>query len=513
VTTQQPKTYMFGPREPGGLILGQSGGQLLLIAALLGMFLSILTPGMSWGARAVIGALMVVLLAFGWMPVYLGLPPIHWTRLFVSSRLQRWSGQLTYRGGLFRMRDDEWEVSAARLPGLLGATRWLELATGPNSPPIGLWHDHREHTYTAVLILEGSSFHLLETEEQERRETAYGRMLAALCEPSRHIKRLQILERTLPDTGDTLHRDYTSRAAHLARPGQPAPPQAAIDSYEAVIAAAGPVGQRHETYVAVCVDAKPAARDIARAGGGDRGAAAVVDREIRRLAGDLMSAGVKVLGYAPPRQLAYILRTAFDPAVTPIVDQRGGAESDVPGGSPGLASGVDPRQAGPAHAKSLWSAYRTDSGWHRGFWVAEWPRKAAPSAFLTPLLLFCRYRRAISLTFEPRPVRSSARRLDKKADKHEGEEGLRVWLRLRRKKRTAVTRTHLDRREDALLNGEGMLSVRAFVVVSATDQDELDSAEHDVMSLAQQSQLELQPMYNAHDQAFAVAAVPMARSL
>jgi hypothetical protein len=174
---------------------------------------------------------------------------------------------------------------------------------------------------------------------------------------------------------------------------------------------------------------------------------------------------------------------------------------------------VDPRQAGPAHAKSLWSAYRTDSGWHRGLWIAEWPRKAAPAAFLTPLLLFCRHRRAISLIFEPRPVRVSARRLDKKADKAEGEEGLRSWLRLRRKKRTAVVRTHLDRREDALLNGEGMVAVRAFVVVTATGPDELDAAEADVMALAQQSQVELQPMYNAHDQAFAVGAVPMARSL
>jgi hypothetical protein len=507
------KHYTFGPREAGGLILGQSGGQLLLIAAILGMFLTILTPGLALAARVIVIAIMALLLAFGWMPVYLGLPPIHWTRLFVSARLQRWTGQITYRGGLFRMRNDEWEVPAARLPGLLGATRWLELATGPSSPPIGLWHDHREHTYTAVLILEGSSFHLLETEEQERRESAYGRMLAALCDSARHLKRLQILERTVPDTGDTLHRDYTSRASHLVRPDDAHPPQAAIDSYEAVIAAAGPVGQRHETYVAVCLDAKSAARDIARAGGGDRGAAAVVDREIRRLSADLVSAGVRVHGYAPPRQLAYILRTAFDPAVTPLVDQRGGAVSDVPGGSPGLASGVDPRQAGPAHAKSLWSAYRTDSGWHRGFWVAEWPRKAAPSAFLTPLLLFCRYRRAISITFEPRSVRLSARRLDKKADRNEGEEGLRRWLRLRRKKRSAMTKTHLDRREEALLNGEGMLSVRAFVVVTATDPDELDAAEHDVMSLAQQSQLELQPMYNAHDQAFAVAAVPMARSL
>jgi hypothetical protein len=513
MTAARERSYTFGPREPGGLILGQSGGQLLLIAAVLGMFLTILTPGMSWAGRGVTLTLMALLLMFGWMPVYLGLPPIHWARLYVSLRLQRWTKQETYRGGLFRMRSDESEVPAARLPGLLGATRWLELATGPSSPPIGLWHDFREHTYTAVLVLEGSSFHLLETEEQDRREIAYGRLLAALCDSTRHIKRLQILERTVPDTGDTLHRDYTSRATHLARPDLPQPPQQAIESYEAVIAAAGPVGQRHETYVAVCLDAKAAARDIARAGGGDRGAAAVVDREMRRLAADFTAAGVKVQGYAPPRQLAYILRTAFDPAATPLIDQRGGAASDVPGGSPGLPSGVDPRQAGPAHAKSLWSAYRTDSGWHRGFWVAEWPRKAAPSAFLTPLLLFCRYRRAISLTFEPRSVRTSVRRLDKKADKNEGEEGLRVWLRLRRKKRAAVTKTHLERREEALLNGEGMLSVRAFVVVTATDPEELDSAEHDVMSLAQQSQLELQPMYNAHDQAFAVAAVPMARSL
>ena len=44
-----------GPREPGGLILGQSGGQLLLIAGVLGLFLALLTPGMSWPARGAIG--------------------------------------------------------------------------------------------------------------------------------------------------------------------------------------------------------------------------------------------------------------------------------------------------------------------------------------------------------------------------------------------------------------------------------------------------------------------------
>lgn len=506
VATRARRTILIGPSEPQGVVLGQSGGQLALIAAILALMLVALSAGTSWAARLLIAALIGLLVAIGWMPVYLGWPPLHWARLWLALRLQRLTGQDVYRGGVFRMRTDEIEVPAARLPGLLGASRWLEFATGPTSPPIGLWHDTREHTYTAVLVLEGSAFHMLELEEQDRRESAYGRMLAALCDPARHVKRVQILERTVPDSGDTLQRDFATRAA-------PVGSAAAVDSYRSVLAHAGPAGQRHETYVALCIDGIGGAREIANAGGGDRGAAAIVDREIRRLSGDLAGAGLRVHGYAPPRQLAYLVRTAFDPASSALIDQRGGADTDVPGGSPGLPSGVDPRQAGPAHAKSSWSSYRTDSAWHRGYWVAEWPRKAAPSAFLTPLLLFCRHRRAISLTFEPRPVRTSMKRVEKRADKQEGEAGLRSWLRLRRRKRTSVIRTHLERREDALLSGEALLALRAFIVVSGRSQEELDRAEHEVLDLAQQSQIELQPMYGAHDQAFAVAAVPMARAL
>jgi hypothetical protein len=506
-TASRPqRTILIGPSEPRGVVLGQTGGQLALIVVILALLLVALSASTSWPARVLLAAVLVLLVLIGWAPVYLGWPAIHWARLWLAMRLQRATGQDIYRGGVFRMRTDEVEVPAARLPGLLGATRWLEFATGPMSPPIGLWHDTREHTYTAVLVLEGTTFHMLELEEQDRRESAYGRMLAALCDPARQLKRIQILERTVPDSGDTLHRDFATRAAPIGSSD-------AVESYRSVLAQAGPTGQRHETYVAVCIDGIAGARDIARAGGGDRGAAAVVDREIRRLSTELSSAGVRVHGYAPPRQLAYLLRTAFDPASTPLIDQHGGADTDIPGGTPGLPSGVDPRQAGPAHAKSLWNAYRTDSAWHRGYWVAEWPRKAAPSAFLTPLLLFCRHRRAISLTFEPRPVRVSMKRVEKRADKQEGEAGLRAWLRLRRRKRTSVVRTHLERREDALLSGEAMLALRAFVVVTGADLEEVERAENEVMDLAQQSQIELQPMYGAHDQAFAVAAVPMARTL
>ena len=505
-TRARRREILIGPSEPGGVVLGQSGGQLAVIVLILVLLLVALSAGTAWPVRGLLIAAIGLLLAFGWLPVHQGWPAIHWARLWVAMRVQRATGQDLYRGGVFRMRNDEVEVPAARLPGLLGATRWLEFTTGPTSPPIGVWHDTREHTYTAVLVLEGSSFHMLELEEQDRRESAYGRMLAALCDPARQVKRLQILERTVPDSGDALQRDLATRSAPIGS-------SAAVDSYRSVLAHAGPAGQRHETYVAVCIDGIRGAKDIARAGGGDSGAAAVVDREVRRLSSELGSAGVRVHGYAPPRQLASVLRTAFDPAATPLIDQRGGADSDVPGGTPGLPSGVDPRQAGPAHAKSEWNTYRTDSAWHRGYWVAEWPRKAAPSAFLTPLLLFCRHRRSISLTFEPRHSRTSMKRIEKRADRHEGEAGLRAWLRLRRRKKTSVVRTHLERREDALLSGESMLALRAFVVVTGGDLDELDAAENEVMDLAQQSQIELQPMYGAHDQAFAVGAVPMARTL
>ncbi|NED60300.1 PrgI family protein, partial [Streptomyces sp. SID10244] len=49
------------------------------------------------------------------------------------------------------------------------------------------------------------------------------------------------------------------------------------------------------------------------AGGGQIGAAAVLVREINAMAGSLSSAGLQVVEWLPPRGVAQVIRTAFDP--------------------------------------------------------------------------------------------------------------------------------------------------------------------------------------------------------
>lgn len=119
--------------------------------------------------------------------------------------------------------------------------------------------------------------------------------------------------------------------------------------------------QAHECFVSISVDARRAGSEIRQAGGGAQGAAAVVLREIDKIADGLRSAGVRVEGWCPPRLLGEVIRTAYDPLSRPLVQRRGGGVSDFRGGDTGLPSGVDPLICGPMRAEN-WSYYRTGLG-------------------------------------------------------------------------------------------------------------------------------------------------------
>ena len=110
--------------------------------------------------------------------------------------------------------------------------------------------DPHAKTYTAVLALEGSTFSLLETSVRGARVDAWGSLLAQLCSENAVISRLQILERTVPDSGDALHRDWARRGIHDDSF------QAA--NYEQLLAAVDGSTQAHECFLAVTVDARRA---------------------------------------------------------------------------------------------------------------------------------------------------------------------------------------------------------------------------------------------------------------
>ena len=189
--------------------------------------------------------------------------------------------------------------------------------------------DPRAQTYTAVLAVEGSTFALLESSMRGSRVEAWGSLLAQLCSENAVIARLQVLERTVPDSGDRLRRDWQRRGIHDGSL------QAA--NYEQLLAAVDGSTMAHECFVAVAVDARRAGSEIRQAGGGHSGAAAVLVREVDKIADGLQAAGVRVQGWCPPRLLGEIIRTAYDPAARQLIHRRGGSPSDPGRRRPGPA--------------------------------------------------------------------------------------------------------------------------------------------------------------------------------
>ena len=316
---------------------------------------------------------------------------------------QRLTGHDVYRGGPIRLHPTDTGPRFV-LPGDLAHLQLIAFTVdGSDGAEVAVIKDPHAKTYTAVLALEGSTFALLESSVQTARVDAWGSLLAQLCTETAVITRLQILERTVPDSGDALVRDWARRGIHDH--------SFQAVNYEQLLAAVDGSTQAHECFLAVTVDARRAGSEIRQAGGGDQGAAAVVLREIDKIADGLKQAGVQVEGWCPPRLLGEIIRTAYDPASRPLIQRRGGSAADARGGQEGLPSGVDPAICGPMRAENSWSHYRTDSALHRCWWILQWPRQYVDVGFLTPLLLSAKVRRTISLVLEPLPPTRANRRV------------------------------------------------------------------------------------------------------
>ncbi len=196
-------------------------------------------------------------------------------------------GQLLYRRRIVVPRP----VGTLALPGDMARLREY---TDPDTSA-GMIHDPHAATLTVVCEVTHPAFVLLDPGEQERRVTSWGRVLATVCRSGR-IATLQVLERTLPDSG-------TGLAEWWATHGTPDGSWAA-DTYAELIERAGPAGERHATTLSLSLDMRTSARQIRTAGGGIRGAAAVLRQEMNTLVAALRSADLSPSGWLTPGQIA-----------------------------------------------------------------------------------------------------------------------------------------------------------------------------------------------------------------
>ena len=312
--------FQFGPPVRatflGGLRHAQAGFLATALASAV-LFLRFV-PGQIGFGIAVLLAIAGVAAAFGtvegrpfddWLPAC-----SHWA-LIVVRRKRRWHSPAPGQGerAAVPTLDDEYpsEPMAPTRPVVSSGSRPMRRAGKPSPPPpisdwqliytavsgqsMGVLRDRKNKTWVAVLGVQGQSFMLLDEGDQVRRLSSWATVQASMARQGSPISRMQWLERTLTEVGDEMRAFFVERARMTEG-------SAAHESYTELLQSAQPVTQQHETFLVLQISASKAGRAIKNAGGGDKGAVAVLYRELDHLQRQLRESDLNVSGFLSKSQ-------------------------------------------------------------------------------------------------------------------------------------------------------------------------------------------------------------------
>lgn len=463
-----------------GIILGLTGGQLTTLG--IGA-LTLVTALYTAGSTGLVlsAPVLAVSAALTWGTVG-GRRLVTWLPITSVWLWRTATGQRAFRRRLSRPRP----AGTLALPGDAAALRqWLDEETAAV-----MVHDPHAATLTAIVGVTHPAYILLDRAEQQRRVTGWGRVLATTCRSGR-IASLQILERTLPDSGRGLSEWWDRHGTHDH--------SWASTTYDDLIRRAGPAGERHATTISIALDMKTAARAIRAAGSGMRGAATVLRQEMSTMTAALRAADLTPGGWLTPGDLALILRTAYEPGITTALERHG-------------TLGRDLATAGPVAVSESWGSLRSDSAHHAVLWISEWPRSQVYPGFLAPLLLTSGVRRSLSLHYQPLRADLAARDLRRKKTEYISDAAQRQRIGQIEDAQQNAEYADVLQQEADLTAGHGVLRITGLVGLSAASADELERTIASVEQAAIQASCETRRLYGQQAQAFAAAALPIRHS-
>lgn len=434
-TTGELVPVKFSRLTRRGLILGLSLSQMIALgiggASLIGALYA--GGGILIAYSAPIWA---VAIALTWVKTG-GRALVEWIPVCAWWAWRTTGGQLAYRRRIVAPRPE----GTLALPGDMARLReYTDPETGA-----GMIHDPTANTLTVVVSVTHPAFVLLDPSEQHRRVTAWGRVLATICRSGR-VATLQVLERTLPDSGQGLAEWWAEHGTHDT--------SWASTTYSELIDRAGPAGERHATTLSLSLDMKAAGRQIRTAGGGLKGAANVLRQEMTTLNSALRAADLTPSGWLSTGELAVMLRTAYDPAIGPTLERHG-------------QLGQDLATAGPVAVAETWDRLRTDSGYHAVLWISEWPRAMVYPGFLAPVTLSTGIQRSISLICTPLRTDQAVRDIRKKKVEYISDRAQRAKIgQIQDASQTAEYEDVL-RQEADLTAGHGVLRYTGLIAVTA----------------------------------------------
>ncbi|MGW1539764.1 SCO6880 family protein [Streptomyces sp. NPDC002309] len=475
-------TVKFPHRSRRGVLLGLTVPQLI-VAGLTGLLLLavILTLG-------VVGALQLLPL---WAVIALlvfvrhrGRALADWAPIVTRYALRRMRGQLVWltRPSLRPTRE-----GLLHLPGTAAS---LRVATAPDGT-YGAVHNPHTGTLTAVVKVSSRAYALLDPGTQQANVGGWGRALAALARTGQ-IARIQVIERTVPDSGDALRRYWEEH-------GRPDTSMAGT-IYNELIQGAGPAAAPHEAYVAVALDTKAARRLINRAGGGLTGAFSVLAQLTSTFEQAARTAGLTPTGWLTAREIAAVVRTAYDPKALSTLDRWSAA------GRPE----AEPAAAGPVVVVEKADHIATDSAVHATYWVENWPRTETSAGFLHQLLFTGGVRRTLSLSYEPKNLNAALRDVQRKKSTVIADAAERARRGQVDSEADSIEYQDIKTRERQLIAGHADVALTGLLTVSADTEDELRTACAVVETAAVGAQLDLRPLTWQQAEAFTAAALPLA---
>ena len=449
----------FSRLSKRGVLLGLSGLQLVVVG--VGAVVLVFSLYLGGGIiLAYASPILMLCAALAWVGVG-GRKLVEWLPILLRWAWRSSGGQLVYRRRVLKPRP----AGVLALPGDAASLRqWVDAETGAV-----MVHDPHAATLTALVSVTHPAFVLLDPIEQERRVTSWSRVLATACRSGR-IASVQMMERTLPDSGKGL-------AEWWHRHGQQDGSWAAT-TYGELIDRAGPAGERHASTVSIALDMKTAGRAIRAAGGGMRGAAAVLRQEMTTITAALRAADLAPSTWLEPGDLGRDLATA-----------------------------------GPVAVTETWSDLRSDSAHHCVLWISEWPRALVYPGFLSSILLSSGIRRTFTLLYTPMRADHAARDIRKRKTEHVSDAAQRQRMGQIEDAQQDAEYHDVLRQEADLTAGHGVLRATGFITVSATTPGELEQAVAAIEQAAIQASCETRRLWGQQAQAFATAALPLCRSV
>ncbi|CAO0837025.1 Lipoprotein OS=Streptomyces microflavus OX=1919 GN=Smic_07710 PE=4 SV=1 [Streptomyces microflavus] len=376
----------------------------------------------------------------------------------------------------------------------LGTTASLKVVTpGDSANGASAVHDPHQQTLTAIARVTSRAFALLDPATQNHNVSSWGRALAGIARTG-HIATVQVLERTVPDSGDTLAR-------HWAQNGQPQAPVAG-QIYSELVASAGPAAAPHEVYLAISLDLKAARRLISQAGGGLPAAFTVMEQTTSSIAQAARNAGLQVTGWLTSREIAAVIRTAYDPKALAALQQwseTGRAEAD-------------PAAAGPVVQFEEYDRLSTDSARHTTYWVENWPRTEMGAGFLHGIMFTPGVRRSLSLIYVPQGLESALRDVQRKKSAIISDANERARRGQVDSEVDSVEYADVKTRERQLIAGHADVALTGLVTVTAETDALLNAACAQIETAAITAGVDLRRLNYQQPSAFTLAALPLART-